>query len=37
VRAVARYWLWSGLVLAIAGLVEQVAPNTRATQRWTLK
>ena len=39
VRAVARYWLWGGLALAIAGLVlvEQVARNTRATQRWTLK
>ena len=39
VRAVARDWLWGGLVLAIAGLVlvEQVARNTRATQRWALK
>ena len=32
-------WLWGGLFLAIAGLVlvEQVARNTRAAQRWELK
>jgi putative PEP-CTERM system histidine kinase len=32
-------WLWGGLFLAIAGLVlvEQVARNTRAAQRWQLK
>lgn len=35
----ARNWLWGGLFLAIAGLVlvEQVARNTRAAQRWQLK
>ncbi|MGA8096705.1 MAG: hypothetical protein WB823_20790, partial [Steroidobacteraceae bacterium] len=34
-----RDWLWGGLFLAIAGLVlvEQVARNTRAVQRWQLK
>ena len=34
-----RDWLWGGLFLAIAGLVlvEQVARNTRAAQRWQLK
>jgi putative PEP-CTERM system histidine kinase len=34
-----QYWLWGGLFLAIAGLVlvEQVARNTRAAQRWQLK
>ena len=34
-----RNWLWGGLFLAIAGLVlvEQVARNTRAAQRWQLK
>jgi putative PEP-CTERM system histidine kinase len=34
-----RDWLWGGLFLAIAGLVlvEQVARNTRAIQRWHLK
>ena len=39
VHAAARYWLWGGFVLVIAGLVlvEQVARNTRATQRWALK
>ncbi len=39
VHEVARYWLWGGLVLAISGLVlvEQVARNTRSTQRWALK
>ena len=38
-RQVERYWLWGGFVLAIAGLmlVEQVARNTRSTQRWALK
>ena len=32
-------WLWGGLFLAIGGLVlvEQVARNTRAAQRWQLK
>ena len=36
---VERYWLWGAFVLAIAGLmlVEQVARNTRSTQRWALK
>ncbi|HEV2268375.1 MAG TPA: XrtA/PEP-CTERM system histidine kinase PrsK [Steroidobacteraceae bacterium] len=35
----AHNWLWGGLLLAIAGLVlvEQVARNTRAAQRWELK
>jgi putative PEP-CTERM system histidine kinase len=35
----AGYWLWGGLFLSIAGLVlvEQVARNTRAAQRWQLK
>ena len=39
VRAVGRYWLWGGFLLAITGLVlvEQVARNTRTTQRWSLK
>ena len=39
VRQAERYWLWGGLLLAIAGLVlvEQVARNTRVTQRWALK
>ena len=39
VREVGRYWLWGGFLLAITGLVlvEQVARNTRATQRWSLK
>ena len=39
VREAAHYWLWGGFVLVIAGLVlvEQVARNTRATQRWALK
>ncbi len=34
-----RDWLWGGLFLAIGGLVlvEQVARNTRAAQRWQLK
>ena len=34
-----RNWLWGGLFLAIGGLVlvEQVARNTRAAQRWQLK
>ena len=34
-----RDWLWGGLLFAIAGLVlvEQVARNTRAAQRWQLK
>jgi putative PEP-CTERM system histidine kinase len=34
-----RYWLWGGLLFSIAGLVlvEQVARNTRSTQRWALK
>ncbi|MGH8318316.1 MAG: XrtA/PEP-CTERM system histidine kinase PrsK [Steroidobacteraceae bacterium] len=38
-RYVASYWLWGGLFLTITGLVliEQVARNTRATQRWQLK
>jgi putative PEP-CTERM system histidine kinase len=35
----ARNWLWGGLFLAIGGLVlvEQVARNTRAAQRWQMK
>ncbi len=39
VREVGRYWLWGGFLLAITGLVlvEQVARNTRVTQRWGLK
>ncbi len=39
VRHAERYWLWGGFLLAIAGLVlvEQVARNTRSTQRWALK
>ncbi len=39
VSEAARYWLWGGFLLAIAGLVlvEQVARNTRAAQRWSLK
>jgi putative PEP-CTERM system histidine kinase len=39
VREVGRYWLWGGFLLAITGLVlvEQVARNTRTTQRWSLK
>ncbi len=39
VREAERYWLWGGFALAIAGLVlvEQVARNTRSTQRWALK
>ncbi len=38
-RQVERYWLWGSFILAIAGLmlVEQVARNTRATQRYALK
>ena len=38
-RQIGRYWLWGGFLLAIAGLmlVEQVARNTRSTQRWALK
>ena len=38
-RQIERYWLWGGFLLAIAGLVlvEQVARNTRSTQRWALK
>ena len=39
VREAGRFWLWGGFVLAITGLVliEQVARNTRTTQRWALK
>jgi putative PEP-CTERM system histidine kinase len=38
-RNLERYWLWGALLLAIAGLVlvEQVARNTRSTQRWSVK
>ncbi len=34
-----RYWLWGALLQAIAGLVlvEQVARNTRARERWSVK
>ena len=34
-----RYWFWGGFVLCIGGLVlvEQVARNTRAAHRWSLK
>ena len=34
-----REWLWGGLFFSITGLVlvEQVARNTRAAQRWSLK
>lgn len=34
-----RVWLWSGLALAVIGLVlvEQVARNTRASHQWELK
>ena len=36
---IARYWLWGGFLLAIAGLVlvEQVARNTVSSRRWSLK
>ena len=38
-RNLERYWLWGALLLAIAGLVlvEQVARNTRSSQRWSVK
>ena len=38
-RQAEPYWPWGGFVFAIAGLVlvEQVARNTRSTQRWALK
>lgn len=38
-QQVAHYWLWGGFLLAITGLmlVEQVARNTRSSQRWALK
>ena len=39
VLQIERFWLWGAFVLAIAGLmlVEQVARNTRSTQRYALK
>ena len=38
-RQIERYWVWGAFLLAIGGLVlvEQVARNTRAARRYTLK
>lgn len=38
-RTLTDHWLWGGLAFSIGGLVlvEQVARNTRAARRWSLK